>query len=157
MRESAFAVVCATLALVACGPQTTTEEPQPETVPALQWIPIAQTGDGGAIQYDPAQTKVDTTGAFKDVVVRIRHPRLEGWAQDLPKDYSGETVFQTEQATLRFDCAARTMGVVSREALGGDDSVIDRRVTPEPVTLAPLSVGGVAEAVFPKVCTPVAP
>ncbi|MDZ4778154.1 MAG: hypothetical protein SGJ23_15335 [Alphaproteobacteria bacterium] len=157
MKNSTLAIVCAALALAACGQTTKTDEAPPETIPALLWIPIAQTGDGGAILYDPALTKVDATGKLTDVAVRIRHPRLEGWAQDLPKDYAGETVFQTEQATLRFDCAARTMGVVSREALGRDDAVIDRRVTPEPVTLAPLSAGGVAEAVYPKVCAPVAP
>lgn len=152
MLKSFIAAGCAAFMLTACGQATKTEEAPPETIPALQWISVAQTGDGGAILYDPAQTKADATTKLTDVVVRIRHPRLEGWAQDLPKEYSGETVFRTEQATLRFDCAARTMGVVSREALGADDAVIDRRVTPDPIALAPIAAGGVGETMYPKVC-----
>ncbi|MBL8558110.1 MAG: hypothetical protein JNM47_05280 [Hyphomonadaceae bacterium] len=157
MLKTSIAAACAALMLAACGQPTATEETPAETVPALQWIDIAQTGDGGAILFDPAQTRIDPTTGLTDVVIRIRHPRLEGWAQDLPKEYAGETVFQTEQATLRFDCAARTMGVVSREALGADDAVIDRRVTPEPVTLAAIASGGVGETVLPRACPTDAP
>ena len=158
LRATLLSIAVSAFALAGCGAPKTEETPPPaENIPALQWVPVAQSADGGAIQYDPAQTRPDATGKFTDVVVRIRHPYLEGWAQDLPKDYAGETVFQTEQATLRFDCAARTMGVVSREALGAGDSVIDRRATPEPVALTPVLAGGVGEAVMPKVCTPGAP
>ncbi len=157
-RAALLAIAASTLALAGCGnPKTDETAPAAENIPALQWVPVAQSADGGAILYDPAQTKADAAGKFTDVVVRIRHPYLEGWAQDLPKEYSGETVFQTEQATLRFDCAAHTMGVVSREALGADDTVIDRRVTPEPVALTPVLAGGVGEAMTPKVCTTAAP
>jgi hypothetical protein len=159
VRATLLAAAVSMLALAGCGSPKTDEAAPPaaESIPALQWVPVAQTSDGGAIQYDPAQTKTDATGKFTDVVVRIRHPYLEGWAQDLPKDYSGETVFQTEQALLRFDCAARTMGVISREALGAGDAVIDKRVTPEPVALIPVLAGGVGEAVLPKACPPATP
>jgi hypothetical protein len=158
-RLALLAVAVSALALSGCGNPTKTDEPTTptENIPALQWIPVAQTADGGAIQYDPAQTRTDTSGQFTDVVVRIRHPYLEGWALDLPKEYSGEVVFQTEQATLRFNCAARTMGVVSREALGADGAVLDKRLTPEPVALAPVRAGGVGEVVMPKVCTSATP
>jgi hypothetical protein len=157
---AALVIAVSALALASCGEQQKKAEeaaPPTETIPALQWVSIAQTGDGGAVLYDPAQTKADAAGKFTDVVVRIRHPYLEGWAQDLPKEYIGEVVFQTEQATLRFDCAARAMGVVSREALGADGAALDRRMTPEPVALAPVRAGGVGEVVFPKVCAPATP
>lgn len=159
IRKVVFAAAVSGFVLAGCGsPKTDDAPPVTETsIPALQWVPVAQSADGGAILYDPAQTKTDATGAFTDVVVRIRHPYLEGWAQDLPKGYSGETVFQTEQAILRFNCAARAMGIVSRDALGADGAVLDRRVTPEPVVLDPIRPGGVGEAVMPKVCTAPAP
>jgi hypothetical protein len=159
MKATRLVIALATLALAGCGPRQEVENMPAEAdpPPAAQWLPVARTGDGGALQYDPARTKADPSGKLIDVVVRIRHPYLEGWVRDLPEGYSGETVFQTEQATLRFDCAARTMGVVAREALGADDAVIDKRTTPEPVVLGPISAGGVAEAVYPRVCPPAAP
>lgn len=158
-RAVLLAITVSTFALAGCSdkPEPKDAPPPAESIPAPQWIPIAQTSDGGAILYDPAQTKSGVAGKFTDVIVRIRHPYLEGWVQDLPKEYSGEVVFQTEQATLRFDCAARTMGVVSREALGANDAVLDKRVTPEPVTPAPVLAGGVGEAVLPKACPPATP
>jgi len=157
-RAILLAVAASTFALAGCGsPKTDDSAATKDSIPALQWVPVATTSDGGAIQYDPAQTRRDVTGKLTDVVIRVRHPYLEGWAQDLPKDYAGETVFQTEQATLRFDCAAHAMGIVRREALGADDGVLDKRVTPEPVALEPVRAGGVGEAVFPKICAPVTP
>lgn len=157
MRHPALVFACGALALAACGPKVETDGAPATSAPALQWVTVAQTGEGGAILYDPAQTKMDPARKLVDVVVRIRHPYLEGWARELPQGYAGEIVFQTEQATLRLDCSARNMGVVSREALGPDEEVLDRRASPEPVTLAPITPGGVAEAVLPRVCAPPAP
>lgn len=153
----ALILIAAVAALVACGqPQqqasapaapAQTADPNTETLGERyidllpQWVPIANTSDGGSISYDLKALKKPVDGVT-DITLQVVH----GTPQQTTIDEGPATstiTYAREIVRLRYRCPVRQFAVVYREVPDGEGSAAIREATPD----APFqAVDGVAYA-----------
>lgn len=142
-------------ALAACGRADGPEAPaQAPVVPASeqtlseryvdllpQWIPIANTADGGSIAYDLKGLQAAMAQGRNEVLVQVRHGAPTEWRL---AEGSVERVisFQLEQVRMRFDCEKETFLVLERRVLNPDGTVMETIKTPEAELSKPQKISG---------------
>ncbi len=133
-------------ALAAC-------EPSKPPVARDEWIPIANTTDGGQVLYRQDAIVRDANAGVSDITLKVTYPALETWIIDLP-GYVEQKHLNAERVTLRFDCAAKRFAVVKREALdaGGDVKETVTPVVGGKETFLPIAPGGLAQLAVSRAC-----
>jgi len=114
-----------------------------------QWVPIANTFDGGSLSYDLKALKKPVDG-----VTEITLQVLHGAPQQATVDEGVATItitYQREIVRLRYRCPARQFAIVYREVPDGAGGAATRETTPD-APFQPIDGNGVATIAYNPAC-----
>lgn len=156
--------------LSACSPPAPTakSEKAPTTAPAVtpgdpnqetlgkryidllpQWVPIANTSDGGKVAYD-LKNLLKPQAGVAEITLQITHGAPQEWTID-EATQTRKVSYTQEIAHFRYRCPSREFAVVSREIRDERDQVVAKVATPD-AAFAKVDGNGVATVAFNPAC-----
>ena len=114
-----------------------------------QWVPIANTKDGGSIAYDLKGLKQPVDGVV-ELLVQVTHGQ--------PQEASIEEAtvirkvsYRQELVRLRYNCPAKQFAIIGREVQDAAGKAVLKEATPE-AAFKPISGNGLATVAFNPAC-----
>jgi hypothetical protein len=114
-----------------------------------QWVPIANTADGGSLAYDLKALKKPVEGLV-DLQLQITHGAPQETTIE-EKDVVRKISYQQELVRLRYRCPTREFAIVAREIRDEANKPILREDTPT-APFGPISGNGMATVAYNPAC-----
>lgn len=114
-----------------------------------QWVPIANTTDGGGISYDLKGLKKPADGVV-DILLQVTHGKPQQATIDEPTVVR-KVSYSRELVRLRYRCATREFAIIGREIQDEDGKTVLREDNPT-AALAPIGSNGMATVAFNPAC-----
>ena len=140
-----MAALCIAALLAGCG--------RSEVAAGDQWFKIANTADGGAVEYVPSSIKRNPADGTTDITVKVTYPDRQIWTVET-KNAVEQRALSAERVTLRFNCAANAFTIVERLALDEKGYVKEtiNPPIPEKGKFTRVAPGGIASVAIDKAC-----
>lgn len=114
-----------------------------------QWVPIANTADGGSVAYDLKGLK-KPVGGIVDLQLQVTHGTDQEASVD-EKDVIRKITYRQEFVRLRFRCPTREFAIVGREVRDPAGKPLLREDSPT-AAFAPIRANGMATVAFNPAC-----
>lgn len=114
-----------------------------------QWVPIANTADGGRISYDLKGLKTPSAGVV-DILLQVTHGAPQQATIDEPTVVR-KVSYSQELARLRYRCATREFAIIGREIQDESGKTVLKEDTPT-ASFAPIDGNGMATVAFNPAC-----
>lgn len=114
-----------------------------------QWVPIANTSDGGNISYDLKGLKKPAEGVV-DILLRITHGTPQKTTIDEPTVVR-KVAYSQELVRLRYRCATQEFAIIGREIQDENAKPVLREDTPT-AAFAPIKGNGMATVAYNPAC-----
>lgn len=114
-----------------------------------QWVPIANTADGGKVAYDLKGLKKPTAGVV-DILLQVSHGKALETTIDEPTVVR-KVSYRQELVQLRYRCATQEFAIIGREIQDDAGKTVLREETPT-AAFASISGNGLAKVAFNPAC-----